>query len=210
MKNSTCTALKRTSFKALIFFAFFLAIQFISVRSYAQGSTASDTVELTEVDITTLSSFNATHATVYGVALGMRYETASELLARQKFLKVEKDPMNIRRYIVYEKNDTGKVAVALLKFYKTEDKLYQIVLFPPFSKHLKGGSCNIMSMQCMDPNADVYKQFLGAAASSTVELNLPSIKTKNTLYYYPKMSLIIEELKNDGQVKYNLILNMHE
>jgi hypothetical protein len=210
MKNSTCTALKRTSFKALIFFAFFLTIQFVSQSSYAQGSTASDTVELTDVDITTLSNFNASHATVYGIALGMRYETALSLLAKQKFLQVEKDPMNIRRYIVYEKNDTGKVAVALLKFYKTEDKLYQIVLFPPFSKHLKGESCNLMSMQCMDPNSDVYKQFLGAAASSNVELNLPSIKTKNTLFYYPKLSLIIEELKNDAQIKYNLILGLKD
>lgn len=210
MKNSFCTALKRNSFKALVFFAFFLAIQLVSQRSHAQGSTASDTVELTDVDITTLPNFNATHATVYGVGLGMRYETALDILSKQKFLKVEKDPMNVRRFIIYEKNDTGKVAVGLLKFYRTENKLYQIVLFPTFSKHLKGGACNIMSMQCMDPNADVYKQFLGAAASSTVELDLPSIKTKNTLFYYPKLSLIIEELKNDGQVKYNLILNMHE
>lgn len=187
------------------------ALQMVSFLSYAATSqSASDTVELTEVDITTLPSFNATHATVYGVALGMRYETALDLLKQHSFLRVEKDPMNVRRFVVYELNDTGKVAVALLKFYRTEDKLYQIVLFPPFSKHLKGESCNLMTMSCMDPNANVYKQFLGAPASSDVELNLPVIGTKNTLYTYPKLSLIIEELKNGTQVKYNLILNMHQ
>jgi len=178
------------------------------IHSYAFSpiSQKNDSVEMTKTDITSLPSFNGSHATVFGIALGMGREAVKAKLANYPYFKLVPDPFNGKRFYLNDlSNDTSSVALAYLIWPNYDTGLYQVILYPPMSKFLKGLSSDIVTPSCVDPATEIHK-FLGEPSAKKVTSDIPSIKSKTTQLYYPKYSIIIEESQEGTDVKYNLVL----
>jgi hypothetical protein len=167
----------------------------------------NDSIELTETDIARLPSFNGSHATIFGISLGMGRNQVRQKLTKYPFLKMEEDPFNPKRFYLQDiSSDTGKVTLGYLKWTNYDSGLYQVILYPSVSKYLRGLSCSIVSTSCIDPESEIYKTFLGEPAGRQVTLDMPNIGAKTTLMYYPKINMVIEESKTASGLQYNIIL----
>lgn len=193
---------------------YFLLLSCLLIAPFAFGqkvvNTPSPVVELTQTDIARLEDFDGKTATVFGIGLNMTVTKVMEVVGMQKNLRLEVDKINRSRMYLYSnpgKNDTGgRVLLGYLKWKPNDSALNQIVLYQTITPYLKGLSCSILSRSCMDPESEVYKNFLGAPADKDVVLDAPSVGLKTMRYYYPAHSLMIEEEKNGDVVKYSLIL----
>jgi hypothetical protein len=170
----------------------------------------SASVELTETDIARLEDFDGKTATVFGIGLNMTMSEVTKIVQKQKNLRLQIDKINLSRMYLYSnpgKNDTGgPVLLGYLKWKPNDSALNQIVLYQEITPYLKGLSCSILSNSCLNPESEVYKNFLGAPADQDVVVDAPSVGLKTIRYYYPALSLMIEEQKNGDEVKYSLIL----
>jgi hypothetical protein len=167
----------------------------------------NDSVELTETDIARLPSFNGSHATIFGISLGMGRSQVRMMISKYPYLKMEEDPFNPKRFYLQDiSNDTGKVTIGYMKWLNYDSGLYQIVLYPPVAKYLRGLSCSIVSTSCVDPESEIYKTFLGEPSSRQITLDMPGINAKTTMLYYPKLNLVIEENKSSKGMQYSIIL----
>jgi len=101
--------------------------------------------------------------------------------------------------------DSG-VTIAYLKWPNYDSGLYQIILYPAAAKYLRGVSASIVTSACVDPESDIYKNFLGAPSASQVTMDLPSIKSKTIMHYYPRRNIVIEEDQNGDKTTYDLVL----
>jgi hypothetical protein len=186
-------------------------IMALSVSHVCRGQAKkiiSDTVEITDTDITSIRSFNGNHATVFGIALGMGRNTVKNMVSRYPFIKMTEDPFNERRFYLKDASqaDTNKITLAYLKWLNYDSGLYQIILYPPMSKYMKGLSSTIVSPDCVDPSSDIYRSFLGEPSARQVSMNMPKINAKTTLLYYPKQNIVIEESKTASGTQYSLVL----
>jgi hypothetical protein len=164
-------------------------------------------VELTQTDIARLDNFDAKSATVFGIGLKMNMTKVRSIVGKQKNLKLEADPMSSRRLYLYDlSGDSGRVLLGYLKWLPNDSGLNQIVLYESITPYLKGLSCSILSKSCLDPESEVYKNFLGAPADQDIVLDVPSIGLKTVRYYYPGLALMIEMQQEGEKTKYNLIL----
>jgi hypothetical protein len=195
--------------KSMRYFLLAMAILLSGSAAQAQeDQAAADTVELTNTDITKLASFNASHATIFGIGLGESIQQVKEIVDKKEgFLKIEKDPFNLRRFYLYDvSGDTSKVLLGYLKWATYDSALNEIILYPGISKYMQGLSCSIMTGACMDPESEVYKDFLGKASAETVMLDIPSANLKEVKYYYPKQRLMIEMHQNGSKITYNMVI----
>jgi hypothetical protein len=175
--------------------------------SAQKKTTHAPAVELTETDFAKLKDFDAKYATVFGIGLNMTVGKVQAIVKTKPYLKLEKDAFNRSRYYLYDvSKDTGKILLGYLKWHPKDSALQEYVLYQEITPYLKGLSCTILSAACLNPESEVYKNFLGKAIEEDVILDIPSIPLKTTRYYYPALSLIIEAQQKEGETKYNLIL----
>jgi hypothetical protein len=194
--------------KIKLFFIVSGLLVFIPRFSKAQsGSSKGDTVEITETDFTRLPSFNGAHATVFGIALGMGKADAMEKIKNYQYLKLKADPFNPKRFYIQEvSTDTGQVTLAYLKWPNYDSGLYQMIIYPPMAKYLRGQSSSIIGPESLDSSSTLYKTFLGKPSASPVTSNMPEIKSRTIMHYYPKYNIVIEEDQASGKSTYDLIL----
>ena len=198
------------SLKNNIAFLFFLGACFLLVpnKSKAQiGLKGSETFELSEIDFTRVPNFNGSHATLFGIALGMGRSEAMEKIKNYQYLKLKPDPFNEKRfYIQGISSDTGQVILAYLKWPNYDSGLYQIIVYPPMAKYLRGQSASVIGPESQDSTSDLYKNFLGKPSASPITSNMPEIKSRTIMHYYPKYGIAIEEDQAAGKSTYDLVL----
>ena len=170
------------------------------------GKNKGDSVEITETDFASLPTFNGNHATVFGIPLGIGRSEARQKLKNYLYLKFKEDPFNPKRLYVMDMSGDSGVTIAYMKWPNYDSGLYQIVLYPAATKYLRGLSASIVTSAALDPKSDIYKSFLGAPSGSQVTMDLPAIKSKTIMHYYPKRNIVIEEDQNDNKTTYNLLL----
>jgi hypothetical protein len=179
----------------------------IEAQAMAFPAHRGDTIELTETDIARLPAFNGSHATIFGIALGMSRTQVKEKISKFPYLRLEEDPFTPKRFYLNDvSSDSGKVTIGYLKWMNYDSGLYQVILYPPVSKYLRGLTCSIVSSSCIDPESEIYKTFLGAPAGKDVTLDMPAISAKNTMLYYPKLNLVIEESISGTKTEYHIVL----
>jgi len=190
-------------FTVLVSISFLL----ISFSAKAQtGKNKGDSVEITETDFASLPDFNGNHATVFGIPLGIGRSAAGEKLKNYLYLKFKADPFNPKRSYIMDMSGDSGVTIAYLKWPNYDSGLYQIILYPAAAKYLRGVSASIVTSACVDPESDIYKNFLGAPSASQVTMDLPSIKSKTIMHYYPRRNIVIEEDQNGDKTTYDLVL----
>jgi len=191
------------TFIAFVSVCFMLAT--FSVKAQTSKKNKGDTVEVTETDFASLPAFNGAHATVFGIALGMGRTEANEKLKNYQYLKLKEDPFNHKRFYIQDMSGDTPVTVAYLKWPNYDSGLYQIIIYPAMTKYLRGLSASVVTGACINPSSDVYKTFLGAPSASPVTLNLPDIKEKTIMHYYPKHDIAIEENQTGDKTTYNIV-----
>jgi len=185
----------------------FILVAFIlfSFSAKAQNKNKGDSVEITETDFAGLPTFNGNHATVFGIPLGIGRSAAGEKLKNYLYLKFKADPFNPKRSYIMDMSVDSGITIAYLKWPNYDSGLYQIILYPAAAKYLHGLSASIVTSACTDPASDIYKSFLGAPSGSQVTMDLPSIKSKTIMHYYPKRNIAIEENQSADKTTYNLV-----
>lgn len=193
-----------TKYTGLIFILLLLSLSAKAQTAKNKG----DSVEITETDFASLPTFNGSHATVFGIPLGIGRSAAEEKLKNYLYLKFKVDPFNHKRYYIMDMSGDSGVTIAYLKWPNYDSGLYQIILYPAASKYLRGLSASIVTNACIDPKSDIYKTFLGAPSGSQVTSDIPSIKSKTVMLYYPRRNIVIEEDQNDDKTTYDLVLTL--
>jgi hypothetical protein len=190
---------------SLAFCCFFLSS--ISCIKAQSAKTKGDTIELTETDFARLSSFNGSHATFFGIRLGMGRSQVQEKIKNYLYLRTKEDPFNPKRlYLNDMSSDTGAVTIAYLKWPNYDSGLYQIIIYPTAAKYLVGLSQSILTPFCVDSSSEIFQKFLGKPSGSQVTLDLPDIKAKTTQLFYPKQNIVIEENLSQSGNSYYLML----
>ena len=196
--------------KPEIAFLFFFVVFFLLVSSHVKAQTATnkgDTVEISETDFTQIPNFNGSHATVFGIALGMGKSVAMEKIKNYQYLRLKADPFNPKRFYIMDMSaDSASATLAYLKWPNYDSGLYQIVIYPSMAKYMRGLSASLLSADCMNESSTLFKTFLGKPSASPVTSNIPEIKSKTIMHYYPKYSIVIEEDQNADKSTYNLVL----
>ena len=194
--------------KIKTFFLISAILLFTPVLSHAQSAhSKGDSVEITETDFTRLPTFNWAHATVFGMALGMGKADAMQKIKNYQYLKLKQDPFNKKRFYIQEvSSDTGQIILAYLKWPNYDSGLYQIIIYPPMAKYLRGQSASIVGPESQDASSELYKNFLGKPSASPITNNMPEIKSRTIMHYYPKHNIVIEEDQASGKSTYELVL----
>src|SRR5687768_9392351 len=100
------------------YMAILLCCFFIGEASAQQKFKEAKIIEITQTDIARLKGFDASYATVFGIGLDMNVGKVQAIVARQPFLKLERDAFNRNRYYLYDISaDTGKIMLGYLKWY---------------------------------------------------------------------------------------------
>lgn len=143
--------------------------------------------EITRIDITRLSEFEAQRVSVLGVYLNMSMKQAKSLLARKHGMYLIRDDFNHTRYYLYEvkKNENGKhVPLAYFKWQHRDSGLKEIILYPGFAKYMAGKSSLLVTREVMNFKAKWIHNFLGYPVGKTQTLSVPSLDLFQTDYYY--------------------------
>jgi len=173
----------------------------------AQGKTiVRDSVEVTDTDFTKMPAFNGNHAKVFGISLGMGVNRAKQILANMyPGLQLAPDAFNQKRYYLSEKGDTSRIILGYFKWPNYDTGLYQIVLYPAMANHFKGIAAVIFSPESENPQTELYKTFLGEPSARQVTMDMPKIKAKTTMLYYPKYNIALEVNTSADNTTYNLV-----
>ncbi|MEX0966422.1 MAG: hypothetical protein WD077_04235 [Bacteroidia bacterium] len=179
---------------------FFTLIFALMLASPVFAQSPNEKIEIMKTDITSVQNFNAEMVTVYGVSLGMLQHEALEILRKNDNLFVKIDNYNEYRVYVYDKNEEGERNEPILYYIweKGATGLKMITFFTPSVEYLVGNTKDLLSLQTLDSNSGICKEFLGKCNYQKVTLDIPSIEMKHTAFYFVERGLKVTKRTDEG------------
>lgn len=172
---------------------------------FLAGQQHHSSTEITQVDFTHNNELTSGDLSVFGIGLGMSQNEAMAAMDLHPELYYEEDNMHESgdfRIYVYDRMDNGasKNCILYLIWDNGQATLSSITFFEDFIFYLQGSSRDLLTLNAIDPESDIYRNYLGEPGYSEVTLDIPMIGLKHITYYYPSRGLEITHKRNsDGE-----------
>ncbi len=152
--------------------------------------------ELTKIDITKINDINSNDISVFGIKLGMTKDEVENRLSQVPNLYIKLDTMHTTkdyRLYIYDKGHTEyHNGCILYLFWENRRKdLNKIVFYKGFSFYLKGLTKDLLTLNSVDSESDIYKRFLVKPDTSKITLEIPCLKYRHVTYYYKEKGIEI-------------------
>ncbi len=161
--------------------------------------------EITKTDITRYKNITAKEILVFGIHLGMTPDEVSESIKYNSAIFLKEDPFNENRIYLYDTNKINNKnrCIGYLKYTSEPDnsklRLSEVVLYFDFIHYMVGNSKNLLTLEVINKNSQIVKNFIGFPATRNTELDIPSLGLKSFSYYYPDKNFkITRYISDDG------------
>ena len=183
----------------------YLLLSIFSLFLFVFSNAQKDNIELTEDDITNYPQLNADKISVYGIRLGMKQEEVKKILDDNKTILYKDDPQktDIRIYVYYKTDIGMRGSTILYLIWKDGSKeLTHIVVYKDLSDKMKGETKKLFEQDAVNPDSELFKNYLGSSDGEMVTLDIPSIQSKITEYYHNAKGIKIIMNKYGEETKY--------
>jgi hypothetical protein len=168
-----------------------LTLLILFSRGFRANARQARLIELTSDNPSTLRATNSRDYSILGLRLGMSRDTALKVLSRQPSFIGVQDAGNASRIYVYRKNPDGGrgQSILYLIWEPDERRLSRIVVYNSFAGRLTRNFRRLLTSEALDEKSPFIRAFIGSPDRSGVTLDIPSIDSKNTTYYYERIGL---------------------
>ena len=152
--------------------------------------------ELTKIDITKINDINSNDISVFGIKLGMTKDEVENRLSQVPNLYIKLDTMHTTkdyRLYIYDKEHTEyhNGCILYLIWENSRKDLNKIVFYKGFNFYLKGLTKDLLTLNSVDSESDIYKRFLVKPDTSKITLEIPCLKYRHVTYYYKEKGIEI-------------------
>jgi|GEM_PF-1314504 len=143
--------------------------------------------EITHTDITKYPDIYSTEILIFGISFSMSISDALEKIEDNQFVYFSIDPFNNNRYYLYDYEQLNGKNIPLAYFIWDQNGvvLLEVVFYQGFKKHMVGDAKKLLSLDIINKNSDIVKNFMGYPVKKETTLDIPSIGLKTFCYYYP-------------------------
>jgi hypothetical protein len=154
-------------------------------------------VELTKVDITRVGNLGDRTITVLGVPMGASRQEAERIITDHPDFAVHPDRANPERFYV----DSDASADSVFYFIwdpKGPPGLNRVTVFVHAADLLVGRTRDLLTLEALDPDSEVRREFLGEPTGERVSLDVPAIKLRHITYSYSELGIEVVDQQDRG------------
>lgn len=153
--------------------------------------------EITKTDITKYKDITSKEILVFGIHLDMTQNEVRNIVDKSGQLFFKADPFNDNRLYLYD-NENNALAYFIWSDSSNVKGLQEIIFYYGFSKYMVGASKNLLTMEVINKNSEIVKDFIGYPNYKEITLDLPSLGLKSFSYYYSEKKFKVNRNISDS------------